>query len=169
MHLLEEELARANLSKEVLKEQGHKSLLELVRTRAKAEEDEAQLKETIRGLREAMEGWKRGCQDIADSTEEQVNASTVETSFWKDRFFELAWLANQAPKDIPRSLRATEGMADFMKMPKEITSFIDKGQGRPALIRTGRLLQKRTRAPSHQYHTRDRTRHMEQAIDELEQ
>ncbi|RDY06268.1 hypothetical protein CR513_09775, partial [Mucuna pruriens] len=70
MHLLEEELARANLSKEHLKEQGCKSLLELVRTRTRVEEDEAQLKETIQGLREAVEGWKRRCQDIADSTQE---------------------------------------------------------------------------------------------------
>ncbi|RDX66512.1 hypothetical protein CR513_54717, partial [Mucuna pruriens] len=150
MHLLEEELASANLSKELLKEQGRKSLLELVRTRTKAKEDEAQFKETIRGLREVVEGWKCKCQDIADSDEEQVNVATAETSFWKDKFFKLARLANQALKDIPQSLREAEGMADFMKMPREITK-------------------RRTSAPNHQYHTRARTRHMKQAIDELEQ
>ncbi|RDY10761.1 hypothetical protein CR513_04671, partial [Mucuna pruriens] len=129
IHLLEEELARANLSNEHLKEQGRKSLLELVKTRTKAEKDEAQLKETIQGLREAVEGWKRRCQDIADNAQEQVNVATTETSFWKDRFFKLAWLTNQALKDIPRSLRAVEGMADFMKMPREIMSFLGLCRG----------------------------------------
>ncbi|RDY14744.1 hypothetical protein CR513_00148, partial [Mucuna pruriens] len=124
MHLLEEELARANLSKEHLKEQGCKSLLELVRTRTRAEEDEAQLKEAIRGLREAVEGWRHRCQDIANNAEEQVNVATAETASWKDKFFKLASLANLALKDIPRGLQAAEGMADFMKLPREITGFL---------------------------------------------
>ncbi|RDX99213.1 hypothetical protein CR513_17760, partial [Mucuna pruriens] len=73
MHLLEEELARANLSKECLIDQRHKSVLQ---------------------------------------------------SFWRDRFLKLAWLANQALRDIPRSLQAAEGMADFVKTPKEISRFL---------------------------------------------
>ncbi|RDY06353.1 hypothetical protein CR513_09672, partial [Mucuna pruriens] len=100
MHLLEEELTRANLSKEHLKEQGHKSLLELVKSK------------------------DRRCQDIADSAQERVNVATAETSSWKDKFFKLASLANLALKDIPRSLQAAEGMADFMKLPREITGFL---------------------------------------------
>ncbi|RDX99198.1 hypothetical protein CR513_17782, partial [Mucuna pruriens] len=43
MRLLKEELARANLSKECLVDQRRKTILELVKTRTKAEEDEAQL------------------------------------------------------------------------------------------------------------------------------
>ncbi|RDY03820.1 hypothetical protein CR513_12549, partial [Mucuna pruriens] len=124
MRLLEEELARAHLSKEFLKEQGHKTLSELAKTRIKAENDEDQLKETIRGFREAAERWKRRCQDIVDSAEEQVNAATTEASFWKDRFFKLAGLANQALRDIPRGLQAAEGMAGFIKLPREITGFL---------------------------------------------
>ncbi|RDX78460.1 hypothetical protein CR513_41265, partial [Mucuna pruriens] len=144
LRLLEEELTRANLSKELLREQERKALLEAVRARTKAEEDEAQLKETIRELKQAAEGWKRRCQDIADDGEEQLNAATAETLFWKDRFSKLAGLANRALRNISQGLRAAEGMVGFIK---------------PTTIHT----------PSHQYHTRARTRHMEQAIDELEQ
>ncbi|RDY10964.1 hypothetical protein CR513_04427, partial [Mucuna pruriens] len=129
MRLLEEELARANLSKELLKEQGRKSLLELVRTHTKAEEDEAQLKDTIWGLNQVAEGWKRRCQDIADSTKEQVNVVTAEAASWKDKFLKLASLANLALKDIPRGLQAAEGMADFMKLPREITGFLGLCRG----------------------------------------
>ncbi|RDX72165.1 hypothetical protein CR513_48400, partial [Mucuna pruriens] len=41
MHLLEEELARAKLSKVYMVDQRHESVLELVKARAKAEEAEA--------------------------------------------------------------------------------------------------------------------------------
>ncbi|RDY06373.1 hypothetical protein CR513_09631, partial [Mucuna pruriens] len=129
--LLEEELARANLSKEHLIEQRRKSIIELVRTRMRAEEDEAQLRETISGLKEVVEAWKRRCQDIDDIAQEQANVAAVETSFWKDRFLKLAWLANQALKDIPKSLQTTEGMADFIKTPRKITSFLGKGERAP--------------------------------------
>ncbi|RDY13377.1 hypothetical protein CR513_01725, partial [Mucuna pruriens] len=129
MRLLEEELARANLSKECLADQRHKSILELVKTRTKAEEDEAQLRETIRGLERTIEGWKRRCQDVVDSIQEQASAAAVEISFWKDRLLKLSWLANQALRDIPRSLRTVEGMADFVKTPKEITSFLGLYRG----------------------------------------
>ncbi|RDX60420.1 hypothetical protein CR513_61440, partial [Mucuna pruriens] len=129
LRLLEEELTRANLSKELLKEQERKILLEAVQARSKAEAEEARLKETIQGLKQTAEGWKRRCKDIADSAEEQVNAATAETASWKDKFFKLASLANQALKDIPRGLKAREGMVGFIKMPREITSFLDLCRG----------------------------------------
>ncbi|RDY07401.1 hypothetical protein CR513_08497, partial [Mucuna pruriens] len=107
---------------------------------------------------------------MADSAQEQASVATTEISFWKDRFLKLAWLTNQALRDIPRSLWTVEGMTDFVKTPKEITSFL--GHGHPALKEEGErghALQRRTIAPSHRYRTRARTRHMEQAIDDLEQ
>ncbi|RDY06367.1 hypothetical protein CR513_09655, partial [Mucuna pruriens] len=131
IRLLEEELARANLYKEHLIDQRRKSILELVRTRTRAEEDEAQLRETIQGLKEAVEGWKHMCQDIADNAQEQANVAATETSFWKDRFLKLAWLAIQALKDIPKSLRTVEGMVDFIKTLRGITSFLGKGERAP--------------------------------------
>ncbi|RDX79704.1 hypothetical protein CR513_39845, partial [Mucuna pruriens] len=124
VHLLEEELARANLSKECLIDQRRKSVLELVKAPTKAEEDEAQYQETIRELERTLEGWKRRCQDMANSAKEQARVVVTEISFWKDRFIKLSWLANQALRDIPRSLRAVEGMADFVKTPKEISRFL---------------------------------------------
>ncbi|RDX87776.1 hypothetical protein CR513_30712, partial [Mucuna pruriens] len=123
MHLLEEELARANLSKECLIDQRRKSVLELVKART-AEEDEAQYQEIIWELERTVEGWKSRCQDMADRAKEQARVATTEISFWKDRFIKLAWLANQALRDIPRSLRAVEGMADSIKTPKEISRFL---------------------------------------------
>ncbi|RDX71529.1 hypothetical protein CR513_49111, partial [Mucuna pruriens] len=155
---------RAERNQELLREQERKALLEAVRARTKAEEDEAQLKETIQELKQAAEGWKRRCQDIADSAEEQVNAATAETLFWKDRFSKLAGLANRALRNIPEGLRAAEGMVGFffIKLPREITNFLNLCRERYDLPTT-------FRTPNHQYHTRARTRHMEQAIDELEQ
>ncbi|RDY11532.1 hypothetical protein CR513_03801, partial [Mucuna pruriens] len=47
---------------------------------------------------------------MVDQVEERAQTSREEAKFWKDRYVKLAWLANQAIVDIPRSLRATEGM-----------------------------------------------------------
>ncbi|RDY02076.1 hypothetical protein CR513_14514, partial [Mucuna pruriens] len=69
INLLEEELAKAKLSKEYLVDQRHEK------------EVEAQYQETIRGLKMTLEGWKRRCQDIADDAEEQLRVATAKTPF----------------------------------------------------------------------------------------
>ncbi|RDY11091.1 hypothetical protein CR513_04293, partial [Mucuna pruriens] len=84
------------------------NLLALVEARGKAEEAESQLEE----LKETLEGWKRRCQDIANEAEIQVWAAIADAQFWKDKYIKLAWLANQALMNIPRTLRATEDIVD---------------------------------------------------------
>ncbi|RDY04089.1 hypothetical protein CR513_12235, partial [Mucuna pruriens] len=151
MHLLEEELARAKLSKEYLVDQRRESLFELVKARVKVDEAKSQYQTTIQELNRTLESWKQRCQDIDDEAKIQVQAATVETPFWKDRYIKLGWLANQAPVDIPRSLRAAEGMVDPTIIPREI------------------LQERRVIAPCHRYRTRSQAKDMEDAVESLEQ
>ncbi|RDX90243.1 hypothetical protein CR513_27911, partial [Mucuna pruriens] len=109
-HLLEEELARAKLSKEYLVDQRCESIFELVKAGAKADEAKAQSQATIQESKTTLEGWKQRCYDIADAAEE---------------FVKIAWLANQALMDIPRSLRIAEGMVDPFRTPREISQFLE--------------------------------------------
>ncbi|RDY12589.1 hypothetical protein CR513_02582, partial [Mucuna pruriens] len=127
--LLEKELVKAKSTKEYLVNQRQRNILELAKVRAKADNDETYYQATIKELRSTLGTWKRRCQDIADEAEIQVRAATVETPFWKDRCIKLAWLANQALVDIPRSLRATEGMIDPTKTPREILQFLELCRG----------------------------------------
>ncbi|RDY10621.1 hypothetical protein CR513_04818, partial [Mucuna pruriens] len=62
---------------------------------------------------------------MAEHAEEKVQIATEEATFWKDRFIKLAWLANQAIMDIPRSLLMAEGMVDLFKTPYEISQFLE--------------------------------------------
>ncbi|RDX96154.1 hypothetical protein CR513_21227, partial [Mucuna pruriens] len=93
--LLEKEMVKAKSIKEHLVNQRQRSILELAKVQAKAESDETYYQATIKELRK--------------------------TPFWKDRYIKLAWVANQALVDIPRSLRAAKGMIDPTRTPREIS------------------------------------------------
>ncbi|RDY09830.1 hypothetical protein CR513_05746, partial [Mucuna pruriens] len=49
--------------------------------------------------------------EIAGHAEKVAQEAQEEARFWKDRFIKLAWVANQAIRDMPRSLRMVEEMA----------------------------------------------------------
>ncbi|RDX75077.1 hypothetical protein CR513_45089, partial [Mucuna pruriens] len=48
-----------------------------------------------------------------------------ETTFWKDKYVKLAWLANQALMDIPKSLCGTKGITNLLNTPLQITQFLE--------------------------------------------
>ncbi|RDX93009.1 hypothetical protein CR513_24789, partial [Mucuna pruriens] len=50
------------------------------------------------------------CLGTINLAERRMWDAHEEAAFWKDRYVKLAWLANQAIMDIPRSLFAVEGM-----------------------------------------------------------
>ncbi|RDX74771.1 hypothetical protein CR513_45435, partial [Mucuna pruriens] len=148
--LLEEELKGARLSKEHLQNQRRSNLLALVEAQGKTDEMESQLEE----LRWTLE----------DEAEIQVRAATVDAQVWKDRYVKLAWLANQALMSIPRRLRAAEGMMDPTKTPREIKEFLEHCR---KLYDRMKELKKKLTTP-YRYHSRSKTKDMEQAIEELE-
>ncbi|RDY11598.1 hypothetical protein CR513_03717, partial [Mucuna pruriens] len=69
-----------------------------------------------------------------------------EARFWKDRFIKLAWIANQAIRSIPKSLRVAEEMKCALDTRKVKQS-----------------------AHQHKYATRLKSKVMESKVEALEQ
>ncbi|RDX63822.1 hypothetical protein CR513_57703, partial [Mucuna pruriens] len=85
-----------------------------------------QLEEVLLSIRGEADEAKLQAQETIQNLKVDIKAGNiVETPFWKDRYVKLAWLANQALIDIPKNLRAAEGMVDPMKTPKEILGFLE--------------------------------------------
>ncbi|RDX95148.1 hypothetical protein CR513_22362, partial [Mucuna pruriens] len=89
--LLEADVARSKLHNKHLESKRRKVLMELVKT-------------------VAWELWRESDKytEIANGAHKAAQEAREETRFWKERFIKLAWLANQAIMDIPKSLRAAE-------------------------------------------------------------
>ncbi|RDY03989.1 hypothetical protein CR513_12350, partial [Mucuna pruriens] len=93
-------------------------LVELVKERAKTIKAEIQVEAATQGMKE-----------MAVHAKEKIQEAREETTFWKDRYVKLAWLANQALMDIPRSLRAAKGMTNLLNTPPEIMQFLELCRG----------------------------------------
>ncbi|RDX74821.1 hypothetical protein CR513_45380, partial [Mucuna pruriens] len=102
--LLEVDVAKGKLHNEHLEQQRRQGIMEL-----QVETND----QKIRGEAEKYAEIGNGAHKVVQEAREEIN-------FWKERFIKLAWLANQAIMDIPRSLRIAEWMVNPLNTPAEI-------------------------------------------------
>ncbi|RDX92417.1 hypothetical protein CR513_25466, partial [Mucuna pruriens] len=115
----------------VEKEQLKEALLNLKMREAEQEE------QALGGLKATRldgvgQGTRKGGRSIVanpgNDSRAEGNPGKLEAEM-SPRYIKLAWLANQALMDIPRSLLATEDMDNVFRTPREISQFLELCRG----------------------------------------
>ncbi|RDX60683.1 hypothetical protein CR513_61154, partial [Mucuna pruriens] len=160
--LLEAESTRDRLRSEHLEDQRRQGLAKLIKERRRTTKAEQQVEAAIQGLKE-----------MTGHAERRIQEAQGVVVFWRDRYIKLAWLANQALMDIPRSLRVAEGMVHPLNTPPEITQFLELYQSLYNNLKSlssppQGTLGKQSMS-QHRYATRSKSKAMENKVEALKQ